>query len=77
MVFGIVSHLEMDRQLPCPLCYLQRYGLLQATEAEPDSDSEDCVILFDSNRMIEAGIPPEVRNVSRDLSHCQIYVLQQ
>ena len=67
----------MDRQLPCPLCYLQCYGLLQATEAEPDSDSEDCVIVFDSNRMIEAGVPPEVRNVSRDLSHCQIYVLQQ
>ena len=74
LIFGVVSHPEMDRQLPCPLCYLQRYGLLQATEAEPDSDSEDCVILFDSNRMIEAGVPPEV---SRDLSHCQIYVLQQ
>ena len=47
---------------------------------EPHSDSdEDCVIVFDSNRMIEAGVPlpPEVRNVSRDLSHCQIYVLQQ
>ena len=61
----------------CPLCYLQCYGLLQATEAEPLSDShsdDDCVIVFDSNRMIEAGGPPEVRNVSRDLSHCQIYV---
>ena len=48
--------------------------------AEPDSDSEDCVIVFDSNRMIEAGVPPEVRNVSRDLvtpPACQIYVLQQ
>ena len=31
---------------------LQRYGLLQGTEAEPDSDSEDCVIL----------VPPEVKS---------------
>ena len=45
MIFGVVSHPEMDRQLPCPLCYLQYYGLLQATEAEPHSDSEDCVIV--------------------------------
>ena len=37
----------------CPLCYLQCYGLLQATEAEPLSASdEDCVIV----------VPPEVKS---------------
>ena len=36
----------MDRQLPSPLCYFRCYGSLQATEAEPDSDSEDCLIII-------------------------------
>ena len=77
MIVGVVSHPEMDRQLPAPCVTYNVMVLLQATEAEPLSDShsdDDCVIVFDSNRMIEAGGPPEVRNVSRDLSHCQIYV---
>ena len=42
----------MDSQLPSPLCYLHCYGSLQATEAKPDSDSEDCVIM----------VPPELKS---------------
>ena len=52
--------------------------IIRQPAAEPDSESEDCVIVFDSNRIIEAGVPlhPQVRNVSRHVCHCQIYVLQ-